>query len=350
MKRNSVTLRDVAAEAGVSMMTVSKALRGKPGVSDVTRGAILEAADRLGYEGNTSASILKSGRSGIVQVIVNEYDIPFYAKLIQTLSRAITEQGMVPFLQQTGYSPAEAESALTNTRIAGTLSDGVIIHASSLNGELVNAIRKGKPAVLIDSCDERPLVSSITFPNEEGARAAIRLLAERGCRRIGIVGPPFMDKMEFLSDPTPRKLRLRGAKSALQELGLPYDESTVIPLAGLNEEYGLEAGHRLASDGFDFDGLFCLNDSSAIGVIRGLKDRGVNVPDDVLVIGFDGVREGAFTVPSLSTVTVDMDQLARLAVMTLMRQIDHTGDPLPPTRTIVGFTLTERESTQPAGE
>ncbi|KAB8289582.1 LacI family DNA-binding transcriptional regulator [Bifidobacterium avesanii] len=346
MNRNSVTLKDVAAEAGVSMMTVSKALRDKPGVSDATRDMIRDVAARLGYEGNTSASILKTGRSNIVQVIVNEYDIPFYSRLIQSLSRAIADRGMIPFLQQTGYSPAQAESALTNTRIAGALADGVIIHASSLTGELVSSIRKGKPAVLIDSCDEHPLVSSITFPNEEGARAAVRHLADRGCRRIGIVGPPYMDKLAFMSDPTPRKLRLRGAKSALIELGLPYNESTVIPLRGMSEEYALESGHRLADDGLRFDGLFCFNDSSAIGLIRGLADRGVRVPEDVRVIGFDGVREGGFTIPSLTTITVDMDQLAQLAVMTLARQIEHTGDPLPPTRTIVGFSLTERESTR----
>lgn len=346
MKRNSVTLKDVAAEAGVSMMTVSKALRSKPGVSEATRGMILDVANRLGYEANASASILKSGRSGIVQVIVNEYNIPFYSALIEALSTAITNQGMLPFLQQTGYSSKEAESVLANTRIAGALSDGAIIHASSLNGALVSSINKGKPAVLIDSCDEQPLVSSITFPNEDGARAAIRHLAERGCKRIGIVGPPFMSKTEFLTDPSPRKLRLRGAKSALQELGLTYDESTVIPLTGLTEEYGREAGHRLADDGLAFDGLMCLNDSSAFGVIRGLSDRGVSVPDDVKVIGFDGVRGGEFTVPSLTTIRVDIDQLAQLAVMTLMQQIQRTGDPVPPTRTIVGFTLMERESTK----
>lgn len=346
MRRSAVTLKDVASAAGVSMMTVSKALRDKPGVSNATRDIVLKKADELGYSINPSASILKSGRSGIIQIIVNEYNVPFYAKLIDSLSTAVVAQGMTPFLQQTKYSYASAQSALGSTVLAGALADGVIIHASGLNSKLVSEIRKGKPALLIDSVDETLLASAIAFPNEEGARAAIKHLAQRGCTRIGIVGPPFINNRDFLADPTPRKLRLRGAKSALQELGLPYDESRVLTLEGMTEDRGREAGHRIADEHMDFDGLFCLNDSSAIGVIRGLTDRGLRVPDDIRVIGFDGVNGGEFAVPSLSTIAVDIDQLAKLAVMNLVQQIEHDADPLPPTRTTVGFSLVARESTR----
>lgn len=346
MGRNGVTLRDVADAAGVSMMTVSKALRSKPGVSDATRETVLRKADELGYSLNASASILKSGRSGIIQIIVNEYNIPFYAKLIDALSKAVSERGMTPFLLQTGYSAQHAQSALANTVTAGALADGAIIHASSLNGQLVNDIRNGKPALLIDSLEAQPLVTSIAFPNETGARAAVQHLAERGCRRIGIVGLPFLSNEEFLRDPSPRKLRLRGAKTALQELGLPYDETMMFPLEGMTEERGIAVGHRIADEDLDFDGLFCFNDSVAIGVIRGLADRGLSVPDDIRVIGFDGVREGQFTVPSLSTISVDMDQLARLAVDEIVRQIEQGNNRGPATMTTVGFTLIERESTR----
>lgn len=345
MKRNAVTLKDVASAAGVSMMTVSKALRGKTGVSEETRLMVQRKADELGYSVNPSASFLKSGRSGIIQIIVNEYDLPFYAKLIDALSSAVAAQGMTPFLQQTKYSYGNAQSALGSSVLSGALAEGVIIHASGLNSKLTQEIRRDKPALLIDSTDENLLASTIAFPNEDGARAAIRHLAERGCTRIGIIGPPFFDNEDFLTDPTPRKLRLRGAKSTLQELGLPYDESKVLTLKGMNEEYGVEAGHRIADEHLDFDGLFCLNDSSAFGVIRGLADRGMHVPEDIKVIGFDGVREGAFSVPTLSTISVDMDQLAQLVVMNLMQQIESPA-PLPPARITVGFTLTARESTR----
>lgn len=348
MKRSSVTLKDIAAAAGVSAMTVSKAMRNAPGISDATRDRIQTLAKNMGYTANASASMLKSGRSGIIQIIVNEYDIPFYSKLITAMSDAVVAAGMVPFLQQTKYQADNATNALSNSLFSGTLADGVFIHASGLTGELVDSIKHGRPALFIDTYEERMLVSNVMFPNEEGSRAAVMHLAERGCRRIGIVGPSFIDNNEFLTAPTTRKMRLMGAQSALVNLGLPYDESAVVPLAGLNETYARDAIRSIGSDGrFPFDGLFCLNDSSAIGAIRGLADIGLRVPDDVKVIGFDGVTSGEFFVPSLSTISVDMNQLATLAVMNLRQQIEAPADSRPaPTTTTVGYTLVTRESTE----
>lgn len=346
MKRSAVTLKDVAAAAGVSAMTASKAVRNAPGISDATRDRIQAIAREMGYTANASASMLKSGRSGIIQIIVNEYDIPFYSKLIAAMSDAVVDAGMVPFLQQTKYRADNATNALTNSLFSGTLADGVFIHASGLTGELVDSIKHGRPALFIDTYEERTLVSNIMFPNEEGSRAAVTHLAERGCRRIGIVGPPFIDNNELLTKPTTRKLRLMGAKSALINLGLPYDESMVIPLVGMNETYAREAIRARGRDGMPFDGLFCLNDSSAIGAIRGLADIGLRVPEDVKVIGFDGVTSGEFYVPSLSTISVDMNQLATLAVMNLRQQIEAPAGKRPiPTTTTVGYTLVAREST-----
>lgn len=346
MKKSAVTLKDIAASAGVSAMTASKAMRNAPGVSETTRERVVAIAKEMGYTANASASMLKSGRSGIIQIIVNEYDVPFYSKLIDALSNAVVSHGMVPFLQQTKYLPESAATALSDSLFSGTLADGVIIHASGLTGELVDSIKHGRPALFIDTVERKMLVSSVMFPNESGARAAIQHLASRGCTRIGIVGPPFMDNDDLLTTLTPRKLRLLGAKSALINLGLPYDESIVIPLEGMNEEYARETISSRGRDGLPFDGLFCLNDSTAIGTIRGLADVGLRVPEDVKVIGFDGVGVGAFTVPSVSTISVDMDQLAALAVMNLRQQIDADDDNRPtPTTTTVGFTLLEREST-----
>ncbi|KFI50312.1 LacI family DNA-binding transcriptional regulator [Bifidobacterium biavatii] len=347
MKRSAATLKDVASAAGVSAMTVSKALRNAPGVSDKTRERVLAIAQNIGYETNVSASALKTGRSGIIQIIVNEYDIPFYSKLIDVMSSAVVTNGFTPFLQQTKYSTSALQSTLSSSLFSGVLSDGVIAHASGLSGDLFEKIIHGKPAVLIDSCEEQPVVSSVVFPNEEGSRAAVQYLAERGCRNIGLIGPSYLEKQDFLHSPSPMKLRMRGARAALLDLGLPYDESTVVAVEGMSEEHAIDSVHELAKSGrIPFDGLFCLNDSAAIGAIRALADCGIRVPEDVKVIGFDGVREGRFHVPSLTTISVDMDQLARLVMLSLKQQIDHTGDPLPATKTTIGFTLVERESTQ----
>lgn len=108
MANGKPTLRDVAAEAGVSPMTASNALHGKAGVKESTRAKVLAAAKKLDYRINLTASMLKSGRSNIIHIIVNEFDSPFYSKLTQTLSREITSRGLTPFIEQTQYSPDAA--------------------------------------------------------------------------------------------------------------------------------------------------------------------------------------------------------------------------------------------------
>ena len=173
-------------------------------------------------------------------------------------------------------------------------------------------------------------------------------------------------------------LRLRGASGALLDAGLPYDEST--NFIGYGSVSGIEAGHAIAeamlavraqsaddtaescSPGTTratgstpaIDGIFCINDYAAFGVIRGLADYGIRVPDDVRVIGFDGATAGSYTTPTLSTVQVDLDQLAQFALDMITRRVEQRdqGDGrsdesagMPATRATIGYTLVPREST-----
>lgn len=189
MANGKPTLRDVAAEAGVSPMTASNALHGKAGVKESTRAKVLAAAKKLDYRINLTASMLKSGRSNIIHIIVNEFDSPFYSKLTQTLSREITSRGLTPFIEQTQYSPDAAEHALTSNPFSGQLFDGEILHATGLGTNLPLAkLNGGRPLVLLDACEETPTVDAVNFPNEEGERAAMQYLIAQGCRNIAIVG------------------------------------------------------------------------------------------------------------------------------------------------------------------
>ena len=195
MANGKPTLRDVAAEAGVSPMTASNALHGKAGVKESTRAKVLAAAKKLDYRINLTASMLKSGRSNIIHIIVNEFDSPFYSKLTQTLSREITSRGLTPFIEQTQYSPDAAEHALTSNPFSGQLSDGEILHATGLGTNLPLAkLNGGRPLVLLDACEETPTVDAVNFPNEEGERAAMQYLIAQGCRNIAIVGHTFVER------------------------------------------------------------------------------------------------------------------------------------------------------------
>ena len=157
MPSGKPTLRDVAKAAGFSPMTASNALHGKPGVKDSTRAKVLAVAEKLDYRINLTASMLKSGRSNIIHVIVNEFDSPFYSKLVESLVTETTARGLTPFVEQTRYSPDAAKHALANNPFSGQLFDGEIIHASGLNaGVPLSAINHGRPLVLIDACEETP--------------------------------------------------------------------------------------------------------------------------------------------------------------------------------------------------
>lgn len=371
MGNGKTTLRDVAAAAGVSPMTASNALHGKPGVRESTRQKVIDTANRLNYRINLTASMLKSGRSNIIHIIVNEFDSPFYSKLVQALANATTERGLTPFVEQTRYSPAAAEQALTSNPFSGQLFDGEIIHASGLGTNLPLAkMNAGRPLVLIDGCEETPSVDTVNFPNEEGARAAVQHLIERGCRHIAIVGGGYIPRAELAHAEHSYDLRLRGASGALLDAGLPYDAS--VTFRGYNSEDGIDAGHRLAdailavrsgadtnagaNTGADtattpFDGVFCANDYAAFGVIRGLADRGIRVPDDVKVIGIDGTSFGAYATPTLSTIEVDLNQLAQFALDMIVRRIEarSRGDQqAAPSRATIGYQLVARESTATA--
>ena len=363
MPSGKPTLRDVAKAAGFSPMTASNALHGKPGVKDSTRAKVLAVAEKLDYRINLTASMLKSGRSNIIHIIVTE----------------TTARGLTPFVEQTRYSPDAAKHALANNPFSGQLFDGEIIHASGLNaGVPLSAINHGRPLVLIDACEETPTFDTVNFPNEDGARAAVQHLIECGCHRIAIVGDGYSPRTELAHVESSSGLRLRGASGALLDAGLPYDEST--NFIGYGSDSGIEAGHAIAeamlavraqsaddtaescSPGTTratgstpaIDGIFCINDYAAFGVIRGLADYGIRVPDDVRVIGFDGATAGSYTTPTLSTVQVDLDQLAQFALDMITRRVEQRdqGDGrsdesagMPATRATIGYTLVPREST-----
>ena len=373
MPSGKPTLRDVAKAAGFSPMTASNALHGKPGVKDSTRAKVLAVAEKLDYRINLTASMLKSGRSNIIHIIVNEFDSPFYSKLVESLVTETTARGLTPFVEQTRYSPDAAKHALANNPFSGQLFDGEIIHASGLNaGVPLSAINHGRPLVLIDACEETPTFDTVNFPNEDGARAAVQHLIECGCHRIAIVGDGYSPRTELAHVESSSGLRLRGASGALLDAGLPYDEST--NFIGYGSDSGIEAGHAIAEAMLEaraqsaddtaesrspgttratgstpaIDGIFCINDYAAFGVIRGLADYGIRVPDDVRVIGFDGAT------PTLSTVQVDLDQLAQFALDMITRRVEQRdqGDGrsdesagMPATRATIGYTLVPREST-----
>ncbi len=335
-----VTMRDVAAEAGVSPMTVSNALTGKRPVSEQTRQLVMETVERLGYQVNVAARSLRQGRTGVVGIAVPTLDSHYYSQLSHRLVRGFAQAGLATVVEETHASREGELAAFRDSRL--NAYDGLVIAALGLTEREINALSREVPVVVLGEQELHQTVDHVSMPNVEGAESATRLLVERGCRRLAIVGSPPLDALATATLPEGAafSLRAEGFRRVAQEAGA----SAVATHAGTTQEAGVRCAQQLLALPERPDGVFCVTDTLAFGVVRGLADHGVRVPEDVLVVGFDDVEDARYHVPSLSTVAPDHQAIVDHAVRLLTRRI--AAPDAPPQDVTVSHTVVERESTR----
>lgn len=309
-----VTLSDVAREVGVSPMTVSNAVNGRPGISPETRDRVLEAVARLGYRPNTTAQQLRGGRSGAIGLLLPELDAAYYAHLASRLSAAAQQHGYHVVSERTGATRDGELAALSPERLAAY--DGVVMSPVALGADDLRAARVERPCVLLG---ERPLpveVPHVMMDNIGGGALAVRHLLDSGARRVALIGGrrdvAFTDMAS---------LRSVGYRRAHADAGVEVDPDLIVELASFTMRGGYEAVRRLHEEGVAVDGVFVVTDAVAMGVLRGLADLGRRVPEDVLVVGFDNDAEAEFMVPRLTTIDPDNDGMARAILRLLLGQI-----------------------------
>lgn len=175
---------------------------------------------------------------------------------------------------------------------------------------------------------------------------AVQHLLDCGCRRIGVVGADMTASTDPVQQHSVHGRRVAGCLKAMKAAGIKAGREDFLPLDRWEGEMARDLGHHLA-DASDppFDGIFCMTDSLALGLIRGLHECGVEVPRDLAVVGFDGIQEGGSYIPSLTTISTDKEDLARKAVDALLARLQGDDDNCPPTRTTAACRLVVREST-----
>lgn len=331
-----ITMGDVARLAGVSKMTVSNVVNNRAGVSDQVRRRVLEAIERSGYRVNVSARTLRSGRTGVIGLAVPEIDRPYFGLLAAHVIDQAGRQGFHVAIEQTGGAADGEIDAIAHSH---TLQfDGLILSAVGLHPDTRPPAETGYPIVMLGEQDFGGRFDHVAMPNEDGTRAATAHLIARGCRRIANVTGRFSQGLNVVTR------RHRGYLTALGEHGLEADPALLVNLGEMTMAAGREAAHRLADSGRAFDGVVAVTDTVAQGVLRGLADRGLRVPDDVRLVGFDDVPEAEYMVPSLSTVAPDHAWMAARAVELVVGRIQA---PLGPTdRHVAPFELVIRESTR----
>jgi DNA-binding LacI/PurR family transcriptional regulator len=330
-------LKDVADQAGVSIKTVSNVVNGYQYVSEPTRRRVMVAVAELGYRPNLAARYLRQARLRVIALEVPALHIGYFTELAEHAAAAAEERGYMLLLDHTGGRHASEQRLARGLR--PTLIDGAILNPLSLRREDLEPGRPAVPIVLVGEREFGRLYDHITIDNVAAAHEATRHLLELGRRRIAAIG---LDGRPRAGDTIRR--RWYGFSVAMHEAGLEVAARWVLPGVDHGHRDGLASVRRLLASRPRPDALFCFNDTVALGALRGLREAGVRVPDDVAVVAVDDIEEGRFSTPSLSTIAPDKARIARLAVQLLIDRITGRrtgqGEPFE-----VGYQLLVREST-----
>jgi DNA-binding LacI/PurR family transcriptional regulator len=329
-------MADVGAAAGVTARTVSNVLSGKVGVRDHTRDAVLQAIKDLGYHMNVSARGLRTGLTGMITLAIPDLGIDYFAQLANTVMSEADSQGWTVIIQQT-RARRDIELGILSGA-ARQLSDGLIFQPHALGPGDERLINGEQPLVLLGDRIFHGPVDHVTMANIDAAAAATTFLLDRGCRRIAVIGANAAG-----GPVSAAALRLDGYDRALRQAGLKPDPRLIATATEWHQSDGAMATHRLLNSGVPFDGLFCFNDTLAIGAMNVLQSNGLSIPGDVRVIGFDNVPAAAYTYPSLTTIDPGLPQIAKTAVDFLARRISD-GAPGNPTEVVSNFSLVARQS------
>lgn len=327
------TSRDVAEAAGVSQPTVSKALRGDPRVSEATRLRILAVARQLNYRVNRNAAQLRSRETRTIALVILSHPgtpraaiNPFYLSLLGCTATAASDRGydvLVSFQDDT----ADFEGRYEESGAA----DGMIVVGSADHVHAWDAVtQRHRDGYAVVSWGAPPgTVPAVTADNRAGGAVATRHLIDGGCRAIRFVGPTHRAQRQFAK-------RYGGYCDALAEAGLPAHPPDHAD--GLTrDDQGYATLRALLAEGASFDGIFAACDQTAIGAMRALRDAGLRVPQDVAVIGFDGIPAGRYTDPPLTTIEQDFDAAGAYLVDHLIARIAKRDvDPVRvPTRLLI---------------
>ncbi|MBO1332095.1 LacI family DNA-binding transcriptional regulator [Streptomyces sp. VRA16 Mangrove soil] len=332
-----VSLKDVAERAGVSIKTVSNVVNNYQHVTPAMRARVQEAIDELGYRPNLTARHLRKGRTGIIALALPELGNPYFAELAGAVIDAAGEHDITVLLDHTRGE--REQELLVSQGFRARVIDGLILSPLELEAEDLRG-RDGDevPLVLLGERAYDLPHDHIAIDNVAAARTAVRHLVGRGRTRIAYLG----ERTDSANQPA--RLRLDGWRRELTEAGLAAPDSLVGATGGWDRGDGAEAMARMLDSGVRPDAVFAYNDLVAIGAMRVLHERGLRVPWDVAVVGFDDIAEGQFGAVTLTTISPDKQAIARLAVQSLLRSLEHPEERAGRELT-AEFRLVEREST-----
>nr|WP_240107213.1 LacI family DNA-binding transcriptional regulator [Streptomyces sp. MUM 203J] len=333
-------LADIAAQAGVSEATVSRVLNGKAGVAPATRHRVLTALDLLGYERPVR---LRQRSAGLIGLVIPELTNPIFPAFAQVIEQTLAGHGYTPVLctqMPGGATEDELVEQLEERGVTGIVfMSGLHADTTEDPGRYERLAARGVPFVLINGFNDRVNAPFVSPDDRAAARMAVSHLTDLGHERVGLaIGPTRY---------VPSRRKAEGFVSALHRLlGVPREEADSYIQSTL---FGVEGGHAAADTLLDqgCTGIVCGSDLMALGAIRAVRARGLDVPGDVSVVGFDDSPLIAFTDPPLTTVRQPVRAMATAAVDALLEEIE--GNPVQRTEYVFQPELVVRGSTAAPG-
>lgn len=329
-----ITIGDVAAQAGVSVATVSKVLNGRYGVAQDTATRVKAVIEELGYEASLIARSLRSSRTNVIGILVADFE-PFSAELLKGAALAIRGSGyeVVVYSGGHGHDHAGWERRYMS-RLSGTLTDGTIL----VTPTVVDVVNDA-PVVAVDAHTGTSGLPTVSSDNLKGAIVATEHLIRLGHRRIGfLAGRPDLESAQ---------LREQGYRQALGAAGIVIDPELVL-VGGYTAADAAAPARQLLQMDDPPSAVFAANDLSAIETIEAAQALGLRVPDDVSVVGFDNVPESALIDPPLTTIDQSIQQMGFEAVRLLIALIEDPSR--PPVHVTLPTELVVRQSSGPPAE
>ena len=335
MRGAEMTIKDIAKLSGCGVATVSRALNNHPDVSEETRRKIMTVVEEYGFMPNSNAKHLKQQASGSIAIIVKGTKNLLFADLveeIQTLLLEADQDAAVYYLDEDANEVAYALRLSRERRPRGFLFLGGDLEQFKSDFAPIRV-----PSVLLTNSAEGlgfDNLSSFTTDDEQAAEKVIDLLVRLGHRNIGVLGGN-------LSDSQISYRRLMGCREACRRLHIPLDLEQQCEQCRYSMPDAYVAAKRLLLRRPDLTAIFALSDVMALGAIRAFCDMGKRVPEDISVVGYDGVVTGQYSLPRLTTIKQDTKQLAEQGVDSLLRAFVRSGHPI---HKVVPFQLVSGES------
>ena len=329
----SVSVKDVAAHAGVSVGTVSNVLNSPAKVAPETAERVHRAIEELGFVRNDAARQLRAGTSRCIGFVVLDVSNPFFTDLARAAEERAAESGLAVLIANSGEQREREAAGLDlfeEQRVRGVLISPV----DEITGRLEQMRRRGTPAVLVDRMAETPGFSSVSVDDVVGGRTAVQHLLDGGRRRILFVGGPL--DLEQVRD------RLHGAREAVA--AVPGATLDVLPVGALTVRHGVDAGREILAMTVRPDAVFAANDLVALGVLQAALLGGLRVPADLALVGYDDIEFAASAGVPITSMRQPRDRMGAIAVDLLLAEI---GGMTERSRIVLQPELIVRESSGP---